>query len=104
MAEQDAVVTAEQAATDPVETSEKPKGKLNGLLLILVPAMLISGGLGGWLAYSQYPMIAQLTYNTCPEAKRKKTTEEPLEFGEFMELSNIVVNPKRFQWPAFIDG
>ena len=88
MAEQDAVVAAEQAAPDPVETTEKPKGKLNGLLLILIPAMLISGGLGGWLSYTQYPMIAEMLYSG-PEEE----AAEPLEFGEFMELSNIVVNP-----------
>ena len=91
MAEQDAVVAAEQAATDPVENSENPKGKLNGLLMILVPAMLLSGGLGGWLSYSQYPVIAEVTYNMFGGEKEEAT--EPIEFGEFMELSNIVVNP-----------
>ena len=91
MAEQDAVVAAEQAATDPVENTEQSKGKLNGLLLILIPAMLISGGLGGWLSYSQYPMIAELAFNTFGGPEEE--SNEPIEFGEFMELSNIVVNP-----------
>lgn len=88
MAEQDAVVAAEQAAPDSLETSEKPKGGINGLLMILIPVMLISGGLGGYLSYTQYPLIAQTLYSGPEEEKA-----EPLEFGEFMELSNIVVNP-----------
>ena len=88
MAEQDAVVAAEQGAADAIETSEKPKGKLNGLLIILIPAILISVGLGGWLSYTQYPMIAEVLYSGPEEEK-----EVPLEFGEFMELTNIVVNP-----------
>lgn len=90
MAEQDAVL-AEQDLTEPVEAAETKKGK-GGLLIILLPAMLISAGIGSWLAYSQYPGIAELAYNTFG-GEETATQGEPLEFGEFMELSNIVVNP-----------
>ena len=89
MAEQDAVV-AEQDPTEPLEAEEKPSKK-GGLLFILLPAMLISAGIGSWLAYSQYESIAEIAHNVFGGSENEG--EQPIEFGEFMELSNIVVNP-----------
>ena len=90
MAEQDAVV-AEQNIADPLEGESKESGGKGSLLFILLPVMLISAGIGSWLAYSQYPALAELAYNTFDKGEGEDY--EPIEFGEFMELSNIVVNP-----------
>ena len=57
--------------------------------MILLPLMLVSAGAGAFVAYSQYETIAAMMGHevaTEPEV-------EMIEYGEFMELSNIIVNP-----------
>lgn len=89
MAESDAVVDGTEPA-GPVEGAEdKPDKSL--FMLILVPLMVISAIGGGALAYSQYPMLAEIAATINGEEEEEE--EAPLEFGEFMELSNIIVNP-----------
>ena len=91
MAEQDAVV-AEQNLADPIEDQAPEKKGKGSLLTLLLPVMLISTGLGAWLSLSQYSMLAELAYNMF-SGEEAVEEGEPLEFGEFMELTNIIVNP-----------
>ena len=87
MAEQGEIIEGAER-TDALEGAEDAKGKGASFLLILLPLMLLSSGAGAWLAYAQYPALAEMTASGPEEA-----TDEPIEFGEFMELSNIIVNP-----------
>ena len=89
MAEESNAIIEESVGTDAVEAVSE-KGGMN-LLIILLPVVLLSSALGGWLAYSQYPMLAKIAGVVGEEEEEQE--EEPIEFGEFMELSNIIVNP-----------
>ncbi len=90
MAESDAVVEGAEP-TGPVEDAEGKKDT-SLFLLILIPLMVISAVGGGFLAYSQYPMLVEIA-ETINGSGEEEEEEEPIEFGEFMELSNIIVNP-----------
>ena len=70
---------------------EKSKG--GSMMMILLPLMLLSGGGGAYLAYSQYPTIVEMRANMEAEDEEESNEEAPIEYGEFMELTNIVVNP-----------
>ena len=59
--------------------------------MILIPLILLGAGSGGWVAYSQYVSIATLG-EAGPAAEEEEDTE-PLEYGEFMEMENMIVNP-----------
>ncbi|MFK7846914.1 MAG: flagellar basal body-associated protein FliL [Rhodothermales bacterium] len=90
MAESDAVVEGAEP-TSPVEDAAGKKD--NSLfVLILVPLMILSAVGGGFLAYSQYPMFAEIAA-TINGSGDEEEEEAPIEFGEFMELTNIIVNP-----------
>ena len=88
MAEPNAVID-ESASPDALEAAEAKGG--SNLLIILLPVILLSSVLGGFLAYSQYPTLAKIAGVINGEEEEEE--EEPLAFGEFMELSNIIVNP-----------
>jgi flagellar FliL protein len=53
--------------------------------------MLVSAGGGAWLAYAQYPSLAQFAFRM--SGPEEESADTPVEFGEFMELANIIVNP-----------
>ena len=89
MAESNAVINEPNGA-DPVEGANEKSG--SNLLIILLPVVLLSSVLGGFIGYSQYPTLAKIAGVINGEAEEEEA-EEPLTFGEFMELSNIVVNP-----------
>lgn len=89
MAESEAVVQGAEP-TSPVEDAEGKKDK-SLFALILVPLMLISAVGGGFLAYSQYPMLAEIAATINGEEAEEE--EAVIEFGEFLELTNIIVNP-----------
>lgn len=89
MAESEALVQGAES-TDPVGDAEGKKDK-SLFILILIPLMIISAVGGGFLAYSQYPMLAEIAATVSGDGEEEEET--PLEFGEFMELSNIIVNP-----------
>ena len=90
MAESEAVVEGADP-TGPVEDAEGKKKDSSLFILILVPLMILSAVGGGFLAYSQYPMLTEIAATI--NGGEEEEEEEPLEFGEFMELSNIIVNP-----------
>lgn len=57
--------------------------------MILIPLILLGGGGGGYLAYSQYVALATIGKGTEETAQEA----EPVEYGEFTELDNLIVNP-----------
>ena len=89
MAESDAVVEGAEP-TGAVEDSDGKQDK-SLFILILIPLILISAVGGGWLAYSQYEMLTEIAATI--NGGEEEEEEAPIEFGEFMELSNIIVNP-----------
>ena len=89
MAEPNAVIE-ESSHPEAVEAAGG-KGGMN-LLIILLPVVLVSSVLGGVVAYTQYPTLAKIA-GVIGGDEEEEENEPPLEFGEFMELSNIVVNP-----------
>ncbi len=75
------------ANADGAEVEGKKKGKF---LLILIPLILLSLGGGGYLAYSQYVTLAAMGYE---EETNGEEESEPVEYGEFRELDNLIINP-----------
>ena len=45
---------------------------------------------GGLMAYSQYATLAAMGYD---EPSYEEEESEPLEYGEFKELDNLIINP-----------
>lgn len=67
--------------------------------MILLPFLLLGMAGGGWVAYSQYPVFASvLGGSTNPEEE----VEKPIEYGEFMELENMIVNPAGTQGKSYL--
>ncbi len=89
MAESEAVVEGAES-TDPVADAEGKKG-ISLFILILIPLMVISAVGGGFLAYSKYPLLAEIAATINGEEVEEE--DAPIEFGEFIELQNIIVNP-----------
>jgi len=88
MAERDkAGEDAGAAAAGAVE--EKPKGK-SRFLLILIPLILLGISGGGWIAYSQYAMLARIGHS---DEAAEEAAGEPVEYGEFMEMEPLIINP-----------
>ncbi len=90
MAEQDAIVAGQDLA-DPVEEELDAKRNRGSFLIILLPLVLISAGAGSWLAYVQYPAIAEQVYHRF--GADAAAAGDAIEFGQFIEFSNIIVNP-----------
>ena len=72
---------------DDGEVEGKKKGKF---LFILLPLILLGLGGGGFLAYSQYVTLAVMGYE---DESGVEEESEPLEYGEFKELDNLIINP-----------
>jgi flagellar FliL protein len=78
---------ADATVAEGAEVGAKKKGKF---ILILLPLILLGLGGGGFLAYSQYvPLVAMMR----DEAPAGEDAGEPVEYGEFTELDNLIVNP-----------
>ena len=58
--------------------------------MILIPLILLGSGGGGVVAYSQYASIATMGYEG-PVTEEEE--EEPIEYGEFMEMESLIINP-----------
>ena len=56
--------------------------------MILIPLILLGAGGGGVVAYSQYKSIATMSYEG-PATEE----EEPIDYGEFMEMESLIINP-----------
>lgn len=89
MAEQDQL-EAGSGGESVEEAKEKKKGGMS-LIIMLVPLLLLGLAGGGWVAYSQYTSLAVLMHSDEEEAEEEG--DEPIEYGEFMELDPIIANP-----------
>lgn len=66
--------------------------------MILLPVLLVSAGGGAYLAHANYPAIAEVAHNLGIGGGSGQDDEEAgknagIEYGEFMELTDIIVNP-----------
>lgn len=60
--------------------------------LLLIPAVLISAGTGGYLAYAYYGDITtQLSLSG--QASDMAEEDRPRKYGEFAEIENVIINP-----------
>jgi flagellar FliL protein len=76
---------ADEAADDSGSTST---------LLIVLPVALVMAAVGGWLAYSQYPMVDNAAGQVQTLFASSDSTEsEPTEYGSFYEIKGLIVNP-----------
>lgn len=59
---------------------------------VVLAAVLVAAGLGASVAYSQFGAVDRTTqrFFSSPE---HDSAEEPIEYGEFMQLEPLVVNP-----------
>lgn len=81
--------SAEAAGAEPVK---KGRGKL---LLLLLPLLLLAAGGGGYVAVTQYPKLAAAAavLNEADAAEAPEEAPEPEEYGEFLEIQGLIVNP-----------
>lgn len=80
------------AAADGAAVDGEGEGtKKKGMLLILLPLILVGLGGGGYMAYSQYVALAALGYDS--EEAAAEAEGEPTEYGDFLELDNLIINP-----------
>ena len=90
MAERDQPVPEADTASESL-TEGKPKGK-GRFRLILIPLILLAAAGGAWVAYSQYGTLAG-TAAALGLGGDANDAEKPIEYGEFMEIDGLVINP-----------
>lgn len=86
------------AEQDPADGAVKPKGKLK---LLILPLALFSMGAGGFVTFSQYPIVSRVVSATGgsehaeEEAAHEEEAEghEPLAYGFFHQIDGVIVNP-----------
>ncbi len=78
------------AAADAADGAEV-EGKKSKFIFILIPLILLGLGGGGYMAYSQYVTLATMGYE--PQAYGDEEEAEPVEYGEFQEMDNLIINP-----------
>lgn len=108
MAEQDKS-TAPEAAEDGgvedggVEDAQDTSSSSSYFTKIIVPLfMLASLGLGGWIAYAQYSSVDQVVKVAQESFSSMWAEEKGIQYGEFMELENIIVNPAGTQGQRYL--
>ena len=75
------------------EVEEQPKRKSRVLPLLLM--ILIPAGVGAAFAYSQYGQLVQwVTGTSDAQVPSVEEGAEPIEYGLFHEITNLVINPK----------
>ncbi len=94
MAEQDQPETTDTADGQSVEKADEQK-KGSGLFMTLVLPLfiIVSMGLGGWIAYDQYKNVDKIVSATQETFSSMWAEPEGVQYGEFKELKNIIVNP-----------
>ncbi len=60
--------------------------------LLLIALTLGPTAAGAWLAYFYYPTLAQAT-EQFSGTNRDTTAAKPIEYGQFMELQGLIINP-----------
>lgn len=94
MAEQDQSKTPETTGDGGVEnTDETPISSGYFAKFVLPLFVLASLGLGGWLAYAQYNHVDQVMTTAQETFSSIWGEEKGIQYGEFMELKDIIVNP-----------
>ena len=77
---------------------DAPEGGKKGLVRLLttvLPIMLLPAAGGAYLAYSQFPMLAEaaasigINFGLVEEAEEDK----PIEYGQFTTLNDVMLNP-----------
>lgn len=80
-----------------VDEGKEGKGKGSKIfLLALLPIILLPLGGGAFLAYSYYEDIATISNairRDFGKEQPKEAGNQPIEYGEFTQLENLVVNP-----------
>lgn len=86
----------EEEMLDEIEDLEESDGGgLLHLLKFLVPIVLVTLGGGGYLAYSQYANLAEAAVSIGIDfgIASKADGDEPIEYGEFMTIDDLLINP-----------
>lgn len=68
-----------------------PTKKKRPLALVLIPLVLLACVGGGWVAFTQYARLAAAA--TVLAGDDEAEPEEPIEYGEFLEIQGLIVNP-----------
>jgi flagellar FliL protein len=87
MEQQSSSTPAEQA----VEPSSEGSGSKKSGLILKVILFVVGIGLGGTLGFTGYERIATMAYDGPLE--EQSGGAEPTEYGEFYEISGIIINP-----------
>ncbi len=87
--EQQSDTTDGVSAVDAEAEEEAPKKK-SGLILKVI-LFVVGLGVGGTLGFTSYERIATMTYDG--SATEEGDESAPLEYGEFFEISGIIINP-----------
>ena len=87
MEQQSDTKTAEPAVEPTEEGTEKKKSGL----IVKVILFVVGIGLGGTLGFTGYERLATMAYDGPVE--EQPAGAEPTEYGEFFEISGIIINP-----------
>lgn len=98
MAKQAEPLLTDDVAPDAAEAEKKPKSKKGLFMLLLV--VLLALGAGGFVAYSQYTTLA-MTANKVGLGGTKDQ-DQVVEYGEFLEIDGLVVNPADSEGRRFL--
>lgn len=90
-----------------IEEFEEAESGPNGLvrlLLMVLPVLLIPAAVGGFLAYSQYVSLAQTAVTNGFEfgLVEKVAGNEPIEYGQFATINDLLINPKNSGGKRFL--
>ena len=85
---------------DEAVAEEKPNSK-KGLFMLLA-VVLLALGAGGYVAYSQYVTLATTASKVGLGGGSEEEEEKPVEYGEFLEIEGLVVNPSDSEGRRFL--
>ncbi len=94
-AQQSVPETPDTASEEVAQAQEEKTGGNRSLLgrLLLVFLTLGPTAAGAWLAYFYYPHLAKAAEQFSGTNDDKKEEEQPIEYGQFMELQGFIINP-----------
>lgn len=80
-----------------VDEGKEGEGKGSKIFLFaLIPIILLPLGGGAWLSYTYYEDLATVSNairRDFGKGDPKQAEDQPIEYGEFAQLENLVVNP-----------
>ncbi|MEX0601153.1 MAG: flagellar basal body-associated FliL family protein [Rhodothermales bacterium] len=88
-------IPEEELLDDVEDVEESEGGGIFHLLKFLIPIVLFTLGGGGYLAYTQYANLAEAAVSIGVEFgfAGKAEGEGPIEYGEFMTIDDLLINP-----------